>query len=73
MATRKLAATPQNSDENSEFLLLKQTPPPNFGEEEVHVPIYTDLLDLSPIRATETPKRGIELFSVFGRLNFRNP
>lgn len=46
MATYNLALILKNPLDDSEFLLLKQTPPPKFNEEEYDSYVDSDLWDL---------------------------
>lgn len=46
MATHKLALIISNPSDDSEFLLVKQTPPPKFGDEEYDAYVDSDLWDL---------------------------
>lgn len=46
MATHKLAVIISNPSDDSEFLLVKQTPPPKFGDEEYDAYVDSDLWDL---------------------------
>lgn len=50
MATNNLAVILQNPANDAEFLLLKQTPPPKFGEEEYDSYVDSDLWDLPSTR-----------------------
>ncbi|XP_058182666.1 uncharacterized protein LOC131300720 isoform X1 [Rhododendron vialii] len=46
MATHKLAVIIKKPSNDSEFLLVKQTPPPKFGDEEYDSYVDSDLWDL---------------------------
>ncbi|GLT43495.1 hypothetical protein SLA2020_174380 [Shorea laevis] len=50
MATNNLAVILRNPANDAEFLLLKQTPPPKFGEEEYDSYVDSDLWDLPSTR-----------------------
>ncbi|XP_052199563.1 uncharacterized protein LOC127806369 [Diospyros lotus] len=46
MATHRLAVIIENPSDDGEFLLVKQSPPPKFGEEEYDSYVDSDLWDL---------------------------
>lgn len=46
MAIHKLAVIIKNPSNDDEFLLLKQTPPPKFGDQEYDSLVDSDLWDL---------------------------
>ncbi|XVE92596.1 hypothetical protein REPUB_Repub01dG0112100 [Reevesia pubescens] len=63
MATLNLAVILKNPVNDAEFLLLKQTPPPKFGEDEYDSYVDSDLWDLpsSPLNLQHNPSHS-EIF-----------
>ncbi|XAR72330.1 Hydroxyacylglutathione hydrolase [Bertholletia excelsa] len=65
MASHRLAVIIQNPSNDGEFLLVKQTPPPKFGDEEYDSYVDSDLWDLpstklTPLEGESQPRIVIE-------------